>query len=141
MDSNPTPDLVTDATNQPATDATTPMKNPTPQALPTESIPTNVVETDGGWELRLALPDVRESDVDVRVESGTLTVAAKRQAFEREGVRVVRGARGAALLKREFDLPEGVGADAVEASLAHGILTVSLLRPVAEKATIPVRTA
>jgi HSP20 family protein len=111
------------------------------EPLRTERIPADLIETAEGWEIHLALPGVAEPDVELQVERGTLTVHAVRRAHSTENVRVLRAGPGEARLEREFVLPDGVAADAVEATLESGVLRVSFARPAAERRSIPIRQA
>jgi HSP20 family protein len=112
---------------------------PPTAALPLERVPADIVETDAGWSLVLALPGVAETDVELRVERGSLKVAATRTDDVPEGVRVLRKGPGSARLEREFLLPDGVGPDAVRATLAAGLLRVEIARPHKASVNVPIK--
>ena len=106
-----------------------------------ERLAADLIETDAGWRVVLAMPGVTEADLDVHVERGSLKVSAVRRADVPEGATVLRAGFGAARGEREFLLPDGVGADQVSASLDGGLLTVEIARPADERVRVPIREA
>jgi len=132
----------------PTTDPTKSAETPETQApvvpeapLRAERLAADLIETDAGWRVVLAMPGVTEADLDVHVERGSLQVSAVRRADVPEGATVLRAGPGAARGEREFLLPDGVGADQVSASLDGGLLTVEIARPAAERVRVPIREA
>jgi HSP20 family protein len=107
-------------------------------------VPAVDVERDGSDVLiKLELPGVDvDKDVDVEVSEGRLTISGQRSSEstssddERSGV-VVREIRTGAF-RREFALPEGVGADQVEAGYDRGVLRVRV-RDVVRQAASPTK--
>jgi HSP20 family protein len=112
---------------------------PRTAALTLERIPADLAETDAGWSLVLALPGVAEADIELRVERGSLQIAATRTADVPEGVRVLREGPGTARLEREFLLPAGVGPEAVSASLEAGLLRIEIARPPEARVRVPIK--
>lgn len=109
-------------------------------------VPAADIERDGSdVVVKLDLPgvDIAE-DVNVEVADGRLVISGQRNSDEtREAdnavVREVR--RGS--FRREFDLPEGVGADQVEADYDRGVLRVrvrGINKPAPGPAKIEIRT-
>jgi HSP20 family protein len=76
------------------------------------------------------LPGFRKEDVDITLENSTLTITAQRKDETREG----NGNKGDWLLRerrfnrvqRSFTLPQTVNEQSVKASLADGVLTITL---------------
>jgi len=101
----------------------------------------DIYETPEAWHIAVALPGVRQEDLAVELEGDALRITGRRQAFDREGFRPVRGRLGPGVFERAFRVPEGIAAEHVEADLRHGLLRVTLRKPAPERRTIPVRTA
>ena len=91
---------------------------PIPKIVEVRSDPGRLLETVDGFELSLDLPGLQEGDVQVSVAAGRLTVRGERgypaDTLERD--------RAACL--HCVDLPAGVDADRISASLQQGVLTV-----------------
>lgn len=85
-----------------------------------------IVKTDGDVIVNLELPGLDvEKDVTVEVEKGRLVVRGERRGEHEgrsEGLLVREFRYGS--FRREFALPEGVTADAIEASYDAGVLRV-----------------
>lgn len=87
--------------------------------------------------ITLELPGVDiEKDVDIEVHEGRLTISGQRQDVHTEsddkGQVLVRELRYGSF-RRDFALPEGVGADGISAQYDKGLLTVrvrNVTRPV-----------
>jgi HSP20 family protein len=92
--------------------------------------------------IRLELPGVDVAkDVDIEVAEGRLTISGHRQDRHAEsaGQVLVRELRYGAF-RREFQLPEGVTADDVEATYDQGMLDVRV-RHVSKPAAVPTKVA
>jgi HSP20 family protein len=90
----------------------------------------DLVETEEHFVLRADLPGLTEEDVKVELEDNVLTVSGERKAEHedrREGYYRVERASGQ--FARSLTLPEGVEADAVEASFDKGVLEVRIPKP------------
>lgn len=79
----------------------------------------DVLAKDGDLRLLVDLPGVQRDGLSLAVEKGVLTIEATRA--DQPGSRYHRQVR----------LPDGIDVDAVDATLEHGLLTVSL--PQAER--------
>jgi HSP20 family protein len=101
----------------------------------------DVYETEAGWHIVVALPGVRQEDLQVELEGDTLRVSGRRAAFEPEGFRRLQGYLQGGVLERTFFVPEEVSAEHVEAQLEHGLLRLTIARPVPKRRSIPVRVA
>lgn len=103
----------------------------------------DLAETKDGLELTVELPGMDEKDVQVSVSDGQLIVSGEKK-FEKEAsdknYRFVE--RGYGAFSRAIDLPPGVKADDIKASLAKGVLKVTVPTPAKPEAKkIEVHTA
>jgi HSP20 family protein len=92
--------------------------------------PMDLVEAGDHFVLRADLPGMREEDVKIELEDGTLTVSGERKAeheSNEEGYYRVERAFGS--FSRSLTLPKGVDADAVSASFDNGVLEVRIPKP------------
>lgn len=100
----------------------------------TETMPRmNLV--DAGSELRLyaELPGFGADDVEVTVERNRLTLRGQRKREVPEGYSVRRSERGDLAFTRTLTLPCRVDADAIDAQLASGILTLTMPKAAEER--------
>jgi len=92
--------------------------------------PMDLVEAEDHFTLKADLPGLTEGDVSIEVQDGTLTISGERHAeheqHERGSYRIER-AFGS--FNRSLTLPDGVDADRIEASFAHGVLEVRIPKP------------
>jgi HSP20 family protein len=88
--------------------------------------PVEIITKDSDVVIRLELPGIDvANDVDVEVDKGRLVIRGERRAGsdEQRGSYLVRELRYGSF-RREFALPDGVTADAVEAQYDNGMLEV-----------------
>jgi len=87
----------------------------------------DVLEQDGNYVLKAELPGMKASDVDIRVEGNTLTLSGERNyehKEESEGYRRLERRYGS--FCRSFTLPDNAKADAIEANMSEGVLTLTI---------------
>lgn len=86
----------------------------------------DVAETDDAIELTAELPGVEESDVDVSVLEGVLTLSGEKKSTREsnDGVRVVERRYGS--FKRSFRLADNIDAEKISATFKNGVLTLTL---------------
>ena len=92
--------------------------------------PMDLVETEDHFVLRADLPGMKQDDVKIEFEDGTLTVSGERKAeheSKHEGYYRVERAFGS--FSRSLTLPDGVDADAVTASFDRGVLEIRIPKP------------
>lgn len=82
--------------------------------------------------VRLDLPGVDPSTIDLTIEKNVLSIAAERRWEQPEGLEVVVSERPQGSFSRQLFLGEGLDADRIEATYDNGVLTVTV--PVAEQA-------
>ena len=90
----------------------------------------DLAETKDGLELTVELPGLEEKDVEVQISDGVLTVSGEK-TFESERkdktYRFVE--RGYGSFSRSVELPPGVKAEDIKASMNKGVLKVSIPTP------------
>lgn len=95
--------------------------------------------TPEGYELSVDLPGMAQGDVNLEVHRGVLTLSGKRETAVPEGYRTHRRERRAYQFSRSFTLPEDADVEKVNASMKHGVLTVTVAkRPEVKPRQIPV---
>ena len=109
---------------------------PVPRRSEDSFIPmVDVYEKDDGTTVLVAeVPGAKPESVDIRVDKGVLTVGAEAELPEPgdEYSRTFIGFTGGEYF-RAFAISDDVDRDRIEASLADGVLTVSLPRAAAAK--------
>lgn len=100
--------------------------------------PLSVWESDERLIVEFDVPGVRQSDMQVSVEDGVLTVAGTRQPSEHTGEQKHADGR-VGEFSRAVKLHESLDPTSIEAELDSGVLTLSISRRVeAQPRTIPV---
>ena len=90
----------------------------------------DLVEAEDHFLLRADLPGLREEDVNIEVRDNTLRISGERKAEHEQRERGwYRLERQFGKFSRALTLPEGINADAIEASFDHGVLEVTIPKP------------
>jgi HSP20 family protein len=93
----------------------------------------DVSETDGAYQIKAEIPDVKKEDVKVTLEDGVLTIQGHRkQEKEETGKKYHRVERSYGSFVRSFTLPDLVDEENVKAEFKDGVLNLQL--PKSEKA-------
>jgi len=86
-----------------------------------------VKETPEAFIFKADLPGVKEQDLDISLTGNRLTIAGRREAEEvRDDERFYAYERIYGSFTRSFTLPAGTDAEAVQANLENGVLTLNL---------------
>lgn len=87
----------------------------------------DIYETENELVAKFDLPDVKESDIDIRVENNTLAIRGERK-FEKEVNEdsYLRIERAFGTFTRSFSLPNIVKVDNIRAGLESGVLTIRM---------------
>jgi HSP20 family protein len=97
----------------------------------TELLPSmDVTENDKQIEITAELPGLEEKDVQVNLADNVLTIRGEKKAEKEEkdkAYRLVERSYGSFV--RSLELPEGVNADAIKASIEKGVLKVTVPKP------------
>ena len=93
----------------------------------------DVSETDGEYQIKAEIPDVKKEDVKVTLEDGVLTIQGERkQEKEEKGKKYHRVECSYGSFVRSFTLPDLVDEEKVKAEFKDGVLNLKL--PKSEKA-------
>ncbi|TKB89650.1 MAG: Hsp20/alpha crystallin family protein [Nitrospira sp.] len=93
----------------------------------------DVSETDGEYQIKAEIPDVKKEDVKVTLEDGVLTIQGERKhEKEEKGKKYHRVERSYGSFARSFTLPDLVDEEKVRAEFKDGVLNLQL--PKSEKA-------
>ena len=94
----------------------------------------DVVESENDLSFTVDLPGMKQEDIDVHLENGTLTIKGQRK-FEHEeqkkGYHRIERSYGS--FSRAFELPETVDPENVHASYKDGVLSVKVAKREAAK--------
>ena len=94
----------------------------------------DIYETDHNIIVKAELPEMKEKDIDIRLENDTLTLKGERK-FEKEtreeNYHRVERAYGA--FSRSFTLPTSVDQDKISAEYKDGVLKITLPKKVETK--------
>ncbi len=94
----------------------------------------DVTEEDGTYKVVAELPGMSGDDVEVEVHGGVLRLSADREEEREEGEDDVHlRERRFGRFERAFRLPEHVDAEAIEASMKDGVLTVTVPKAASEQ--------
>lgn len=93
----------------------------------------DISETDGEYQIKAEIPDVKKEDVKVTLEDGVLTIQGERK-YEKEekGKKFHRIERSYGSFARTFSVPDVIEAEKVKAEFKDGVLNLHL--PKSEKA-------
>ena len=104
---------------------------------------TDVTETDKEIEINAELPGLEEKDLQINLSDNVLTIKGEKKAgkeWKEKDFRMVERSYGA--FERTIELPEGVNPDSIKATIAKGVLTVTVSKPApAQAKTIEVKPA
>jgi HSP20 family protein len=112
--------------------------------LATDLVPsTDVVENDKEIQITAELPGLEEKDVQINLADGVLTIKGEKKAEKEEqdkNYRLVERSYGS--FSRSIELPAGVDAGSIKASISKGVLTVVIPKPApAQSKKIEVKSA
>lgn len=85
----------------------------------------DIIELDDKFLVELELPGFQKSNIEMSVEKDALTVSAKKDSSEIEGT-YIRKSRSNEEFKKIYHLGDGIDVEKIEATLADGLLTITL---------------
>lgn len=92
----------------------------------------DILETDDHFVIRADLPGMDQDDVNVEVVDDTLRITGERRSERRdEAGGFMRLERSYGRFERTLTLPDGVDAEAIDASFDRGVLELKIPKPVA----------
>jgi HSP20 family protein len=100
-----------------------------------------IVKTDTGFSVNVALPGVKREDIKIDLDSNVLSISGERKSEHSENKNnVLRSEITYGKFTRSFSLTNDIDKDKIEADFENGILKIKL--PVSDKAlpkTIEIR--
>ena len=89
--------------------------------------PVDIYETESHLVLQADLPDIREQDLDIRIENNMLTIRGERSFEEKVSKEnYLRVERAYGSFSRSFTLPNTINLEGIKAEYRNGVLTVHL---------------
>jgi HSP20 family protein len=87
----------------------------------------DVVNKEKAYEITAELPGMDESNIDVKVSDGTLTIKGeKKEEKEEKKKDYYLSERRYGSFQRAFAVPDGVDTDKIDTQFKNGVLTVTL---------------
>jgi HSP20 family protein len=87
----------------------------------------DIAEKEKEYEITAELPGLDESNIEVKVSNGTLSIKGeKKEEKEEKKKDYYLSERRFGSFHRYFQIPEGVDAEKIEANFKKGVLTVTL---------------
>lgn len=105
--------------------------------------PLNVKETDKAYVVSVELPGMQETEVEVKVAGGMLTIKGEKSEEKQEDKGDYHvSERHFGEVRRSLRLPEGIDATAIAAEMRNGVLTVTVpksQKPQDQEQRVPIR--
>jgi HSP20 family protein len=90
----------------------------------------DLVETEDHYLLKADLPGMKQDDVAIEFNDGTLTISGERKAeYERKEKGFFRLERSFGKFSRSLTLPDGIDPDRIDATFHDGVLEVTIPKP------------
>ena len=90
----------------------------------------DLVETDDHYVLKADLPGMKQEDVSLEFNDGTLTISGERKIeYERKDKGFFRLERSFGKFSRSLTLPDGIDPDKITAAFNEGVLEVHIPKP------------
>lgn len=87
----------------------------------------DLVEDDEGYHLTMELPGLEPEDIQIKVTDSMISLSGEKTEEHKEEKKDYHlSERHYGSFKRSFSLPHGVNADTITASLAKGVLTLTM---------------
>lgn len=104
------------------------------------SLALDVHETDQAYVIHAVVPGITADAINISLHDGVLTIAGEVPQFTLENSKALLIERTYGKFQRSIRLPQEVDANAVEAQVENGVLTLNLPKsPEAQPRTIPVK--
>ena len=88
--------------------------------------PMNIVESNDGYRLELAVPGYKKEDFKINLDGHQLNISLETESDKAEGETYHRKEFNYSKFSRKYDLPEAADLDSVEAKYESGLLIVSI---------------
>jgi HSP20 family protein len=86
----------------------------------------DVREENERYVIEVELPGFTQSDVDIQVKEGVLSIASIDASEDEDNQESANGRRRSREFNRRFSLPKDVNREAIEAAFTNGLLIISL---------------
>lgn len=90
--------------------------------------PVDVEETEDAWIVEAELPGVKRDAIDIQVRGNELVISGEIKERERAGI-LRRRTRRVGAFEYRVELPGETDADAIDAKLKDGVLTLRVPKP------------
>lgn len=88
--------------------------------------PMNLIETNDGYRLELAVPGYSKEDFKINLDGHKLTVTLDKEKAEVEGETYYRKEFDYSKFSRKYNLPEAANLASIEAKYDNGLLKISI---------------
>lgn len=88
--------------------------------------PADIIESDHDYTVRIDMPGVEESSIDIKIEGNKLRIRGSTGEYVREGARMLVNELRPTVYEREFLLGKGINRDAIKAEYVNGVLFMTL---------------
>src|SRR6202042_2687180 len=112
---------------------------PSPKIIPN----IDISETDKAIEISAEMPGLERKDVEISIDDDTLTIRGEKKVEENQKDKNVQlSERSSGVFYRALQLPPGIDPSSVQATMANGILKITIPKPAkAEPKKIEVKEA
>lgn len=93
---------------------------------PIAKYPVDIHEDENALTVLAELPGFKKEQIEVSIDNGILTIVAKRELPDNDGVTTHLQERRFTRVRRQFTLPTSVDSTAVQATLSDGVLELTL---------------
>ncbi len=100
---------------------------PTRKSTAANFLRANTFKQDNDYVVEVAMPGVNKNNIDITVDSGTLTISSNTRGIStNESISYSTQEFQYATFERSFRLPRNVSADEISASYDSGVLTLTV---------------
>ncbi len=97
--------------------------------LPNRNPAVNIAETDGDFQIELAVPGMKKEDFKISIDKDVLSISSeKKNENVQEGKKFSKREFSYASFTRSFNLPETIDQSKVDAAYADGILKLTVAK-------------
>ena len=92
----------------------------------TEKTPTDVKETDGGYEVDIDLPGFTKDEIKLELNNGYLTISTEKSLEKENKGRMLRQERYVGAMQRSFYVGKNLTEEDIKAKYENGVLSLQL---------------
>ncbi len=97
--------------------------------LPNRNPAVNIAETDGDFQIELAVPGMKKEDFKISIDKNVLSISSeKKNENVQEGKKFSKREFSYASFTRSFNLPETIDQSKVDAAYSDGILKLTVAK-------------